>query len=144
MRKTIQQRLEEKSVPVTESGCILWLGAIPRCGYGQMGVDGKGLYVHRLAWEEEYGSVPTGMRVLHKCDVSACINPKHLYLGTHAENMSDMVAKGRYGTPKVRLSDSQVRDIRDDQRSRASIADEYGVHIMTISRIKSFKQRAGA
>lgn len=62
---------------------------------------------HRVAYEQKFGLIPPGMAACHKCDVRACINPDHIFLGTHDDNMRDMVAKGRArgrltGTAKVR------------------------------------------
>jgi hypothetical protein len=78
--------------------CKLWTGAKKVNGYGQCTIEGKTFYVHRLAWEEAYGPIPDGLCVCHFCDVPACINPHHLFLGTHTDNMRDMVAKGRQAT----------------------------------------------
>ncbi len=67
-------------------------------GYGQIGRgghDGGIVLTHRLAWEIANGPVPDGMRVLHECDNPPCCNPKHLFLGTQADNLRDMTAKGR-------------------------------------------------
>jgi len=50
---------------------------------------------HRVIWAEANGSIPAGMFVLHKCDTPPCINLEHLYLGTHADNMADKVARNR-------------------------------------------------
>lgn len=53
-------------------------------------------YAHRLAWVQAYGPIPDGLSVLHTCDTRACVNPEHLFLGTHKDNTLDMVAKGRH------------------------------------------------
>jgi len=83
--------------------CWLWTGGRSQHGgYGQFRVS-KTLcvYAHRLAWELTNGPIPEGLWVLHNCpegDRPACLNPAHLWLGTHDENMADMVAKGRHQT----------------------------------------------
>jgi hypothetical protein len=60
------------------------------------GRHGKDVTVHRLVWEEANGPIPDGLHVLHRCDVPACCNIDHLFLGTPADNLRDQIAKGRH------------------------------------------------
>jgi hypothetical protein len=76
-------------------GCILWTKGMDALGYGRLWVNGQCLLAHRWAWMQENGPIPEGMCVCHHCDNPSCINPGHLFLGTHQDNMSDMAAKGR-------------------------------------------------
>lgn len=80
-----------------QDDCWLWIGGVDRTKYGRIYVDGKVTGAHRAAWAVTFGPIPDGMHVLHKCDNSRCVNPRHLFLGTHRDNMRDMIAKGRAG-----------------------------------------------
>ena len=82
------------------SSCWLWTGSKRNKGYGAFVWADRGLIVqgraHRYSWELVHGKIPAGMCCLHRCDVPACVNPSHLWLGTKAENNRDMCAKGRH------------------------------------------------
>lgn len=80
---------------VAESGCWIWTGTRLSAGYGVIRHEGKLVRAHRVSWEMNRGPIPEGKRVLHRCDVPFCVNPAHLFLGTQADNVSDMIAKGR-------------------------------------------------
>jgi HNH endonuclease len=130
-----------------ETGCLLWLGDKTSFGYGRIrrfsGKKWIQVTVHRLAWEEVYGVIPPGMFICHRCDVPACVNVEHLFMGTHADNMADMVRKGR--SPRScgernggggKLTDEKVRLIREDGRVYREIAASHGVTVKTIGRVK--------
>lgn len=81
--------------------CKPWTGAKNRKGgYGVKRINGKPWGVHRLIWFLEYGSIPSGLSVLHKCDNPACWEIEHLFLGTQKDNCIDMVEKGRHWSQK--------------------------------------------
>lgn len=92
----IPARIEQKIDRVPLCGCWIWTGAHTSGGrYGSAYFGGRVMPAHRAVWEIVNGAIPDGMELLHKCDVGLCVNPSHLMVGTHAENMADMVAKGR-------------------------------------------------
>jgi hypothetical protein len=96
-RKNIPEDFWKKVNKQTESGCWEWIGALSN-GYGSWGIDHKIYLTHR------YSMILAGydlqdFDVLHKCDNTKCVNPDHLFLGTHTENMRDMVSKGRHKSP---------------------------------------------
>lgn len=75
--------------------CWEWTGTRLRSGYGVLSVQGAKLRAPRVSYELALGPIPDGLWVLHRCDNPPCVNPLHLFLGSHADNMADMTAKGR-------------------------------------------------
>ena len=97
--KTSINRILEKIEIITESGCWVFMGNLSNKGYGVIGNDAgeeKKLYsTHRKTFEYFIGEIPKGISVCHRCDVTSCCNPNHLFLGTHKQNMEDRKRKGR-------------------------------------------------
>ena len=94
-RRPLVERFWEKVVKTPT--CWLWTAAA-QGGYGVIGDPhrkGRVLRAHRVSWELHDGPIPSGMDVLHRCDTPACVRPDHLFLGTAADNIADMFAKGR-------------------------------------------------
>lgn len=85
------------------SGCREWMGARTRAGYGQLRVDGKTIYTHRIAWILEHGPIPVGMDICHRCDNPPCINVGHLFLGTRADNVRGMSSRSCSGNNNRRV-----------------------------------------
>src|SRR5512138_295350 len=101
--------------------CLVWTGARQSHGYGHFTHEQRQIRCHVYAYELTNGPVPPGLFVLHKCDNRPCCEPSHLFVGTQAQNLADMVAKGRHATGYgrkgeahwfARLTDDDVRVIR--------------------------------
>ncbi len=130
---TLRQRLEHYSVPDPNTGCILWVGRSSINGYGVLNWQTQPWLAHRLAWTEVHGRIPSGMIVCHRCDVRACINPAHLFLGTTADNMRDCREKERQ---LARLDHGALDAIRHATGSVREIGDRYGVPEGLVCKIK--------
>jgi hypothetical protein len=129
-------------------GCIIFKGYKSKTGYGQVTLNGKSHKAHRVAYREHYGDFDSKLHVLHKCDNPSCVNPLHLFLGTHQDNMTDMKIKGRYGIPEnkgekngqSKLSFHAVKMIRQFLYQGVpgiELSKAYGVSTAQISRIKT-------
>lgn len=95
--KFLVSQLERFSIPEPNSGCWLWIGGCHERGYGQLRVGHTCVRASRLAYSLWKGYVPDGELVCHSCDTPSCINPDHLFLGTHSSNAIDAAKKGRGG-----------------------------------------------
>lgn len=138
----IRDRFNEKWLPHPRTGCWQWTSSTNKDGYGQFRLHGRTRKAHRVAWELMNGPIPVhdsahGMCVLHRRDNRGCVNPAHLFLGTHDDNMCDMANKGR--AKKHKLTAEAIIAIREDSRSQRAIAAKHGVCQPLISRIKSDK-----
>ena len=111
-----------------ENGCWIWQGIVNGSGYGQTSlIGGKSMTAHRAAWITANGEIPNGLHVLHKCDTPLCINPDHLFLGTHADNMADRTKKLRTNSKLTIAAVTEIRSMHKEGRSVASLAKEHGV-----------------
>ena len=122
-------------------GCWEWqAGGTSGFGYGKFRVDGKSVNSHTFSWEFFNGE-RNGMCVMHKCDNPPCVNPKHLKLGTKADNSRDMVSKRRNPVGEERhnskLTEKKVLEIRASSDRHCDIADQYGIARSTVFMIKN-------
>ena len=129
---TPEERLRFHGWQVTPAGCWEWLGNIGTQGYGHLMIGRKQFRAHRVAYEVWVGPIPEGMVVRHKkCDNHICINPKHLRVGTQADNMDDKMSQGRHVGGGQRLTPDDVRHIRQGYDSglitHGMSAELYGI-----------------
>lgn len=96
MRKKAEDRFHN-SYAVDQRGCWVWATKSKAVsGYGLINIKNTNVRAHRFSWTIHRGPIPNGLHVLHKCDVPACVNPAHLFLGTDLDNNTDKINKGRW------------------------------------------------
>lgn len=137
-RRTLYERFFASFKKGAPDQCWLWERQTNRLGYGTIGRGpAKHDRAHRVSWEIHNGPIPDGMHVLHSCDVRACVNPAHLRLGTHAENMADRSSRGRVNAARgercalSKLTEGQVLEIRRRRAAgerQIALAREFGIN----------------
>lgn len=137
-----------KKYEIKSNGCWIWTGGTRANCKGVLYPrhhqdNGKGTGAHRFSFSIFHGPIPKGMYVCHKCDTPLCVNPDHLFCGTHHDNMSDMIIKNRSykgrGENKkgvAKLTDQQAKKIREMVGSYSEISKLFGVSPSVIGRIK--------
>lgn len=142
----LQERFWAKVNKREPNECWEWHGALDTNGYGKIRADGRLQVASHVSYKIYHGIIPDDLWVLHRCDNPRCVNPNHLFLGTHAQNMQDMVAKGRgkpksspgESNPKAKLLTNDVVRIRERHGQGERVIDlarEYNVKALCISRI---------
>lgn len=134
------------SVGFGSTDCWYWLGYLDALGYGRSAVVEGESKAHRAAYRIFKGEISTGLEVMHSCDARSCVNPEHLSLGTHTENVADMVRKARQRTGDVagekngmakltREKVAKIRELKAQGVKQVDIAHFFGVSPMAVSRV---------
>lgn len=130
----------DASYQVNEAGCWIWQKGFAGGRNGRYGMlrlpDGSSVSAHRLSYRLHHGEIAEGLCVCHRCDVMACVNPAHLFLGTVAENNLDRDLKGRTARKPSKLTPEQIAEIEASTELAKDIAPRFGVHWATIYRIR--------
>jgi hypothetical protein len=138
----------KKHITIDDNGCWIWTGS-KRNGYGRLIVGSRSdgsrhsETAHRYSWLVFKGEIPDGHFVCHHCDNPACVNPEHLFIGTQQDNIDDREKKNRnnhfFGehSPTCRLTEKDVVDIRQSNKSSRELARIYGVNKSSVQAIKN-------
>ena len=117
-------------------GCWLWNKAVGQEGYGRKKLCDVNVNAHRVVWELFNGTIPVGYYVCHSCDTRSCVNPDHLFLGTHEDNMRDMVEKGRsFGKTLTKTTIEAIFNLRKEDLTQVQIAARVGTRPQQVSRV---------
>lgn len=126
---------------ILDTHCWEWLGGKIPSGYGHLRMNGSHILAHRFSYEQVNGSILDYLCICHQCDNPSCVNPDHLWMGTHQDNMRDMADKGRAKNggvgPVSKLTHLQITTIFNDKRAYKEIAVEYSINAASVCMIKS-------
>jgi len=142
-KELITRRMFKHTEFPDKDKCWNWKCFLNLDGYGNVRFKDKTIKVHRMAYFLFKGDIPDHLEVCHSCDNPACVNPNHLWLGTHADNVSDCAKKGRIVAPsgekhyRAKLTWQKVNEIRNLAKtiSRYKLAKQFGVHYSTLDSV---------
>lgn len=148
MNKIESAKFWSRVVIRSDFQCWEWTGARNAKGYGRAVVSGSLQLAHRIAYQDMAGPIPDGQIIRHTCDNPSCVNPRHLLAGTHADNASDAVLRGRFSkgarNGRAKLTAEQVVEIQKnpDRMKVKDLAAKFKVSKATVSLVRSGRRWA--
>lgn len=143
---SIKDRLSSLSKVNELTGCIEWVASLSKDGYGKMDIHRRTMRSHIVSYREHKGEFPEGMQVLHTCANRKCINPEHLYIGTHKQNMKDMIRDGNYAYGsrhgRAKIKEADVHEIHLSASkgiTRKSLAHKFDLSVTVVGHILTGK-----
>ena len=148
--KSTNERFWDRVYKLNNDECWEWLSYKDKDGYGKFywREIKQSLTAHRYSWIMHFGKIKSGYEVCHHCDNSSCVNPRHLWLGTHQDNIDDMWRKGRANPlkgenhPCAKITEKNVLEIRNllqTELTHRQIGNMYNVSKFVVSDIKRNK-----
>lgn len=142
--EVLESRFHRKVAVRGPNECWSWTASKKQDGYGQIRMGNRMVLAHRVAWMLANGPIPESISVCHTCDNRACVNPSHLWLGTHRQNILDRHEKGRSkggsqrgeAHPKSKLTNKDVAAIRQSGLTSIALGKMYGVHPVYIRHLR--------
>ena len=141
------KRFWSKVDKTTPRGCWEWRGAVDACSYGRFSYYGINTCAHRVAWELTNGMIANGKHIRHSCDNPSCVNPHHLQIGTHQDNMDDKVQRNRQArgrkSNQSHLAEEDIKSMRKEwesqQLNHQELKQKYNVSSCTVSNVVNYK-----
>ncbi len=149
LAKSLKQRFWKKVDETPGQGpwgdCLIWVAAADKYGRGRIRFQGVLRLAYRVAYKmtNPNWDISDSLQVCHHCDIPACVNSRHLFLGTQTDNMQDALKKGRLPLGDQcsfsKITEEQVLRIRVDKRKHQEIADDHLISRAMVLKIKSRK-----
>lgn len=136
------QRFESYIIPEPNTGCWIWLGCTMETGYGRFNLNKRNTFAHRVSYALYKSNAPSGLLICHTCDNRWCVNPDHLYIGTHSENNLDAYRRRKrkniqgVNGSNTKLCNEDVFFIRSSQLTRKLLAEKFNVSVPLIGKIQ--------
>jgi len=136
MNSDLFEKFADKIETIPEDGCWIWIGARMSTGYGMLMTGCGATLAHRLSYEHYISPLNKDDLVLHTCDRRTCVNPAHLFVGSHKDNTQDMLAKGRNDYKYTQALKDEIKAAYETgEWQQKQLAERFGVSRTHVNRI---------